>query len=97
MNLSQTFNLVEVFLWSTIGIVFLVKSRKAKWRSRTILIGILFIAFGMSDAVELQTGAWWRPWWLFVWNAICVVSLTAFGIRRYKESARVKSETSAES
>jgi hypothetical protein len=31
--------------------------------------------FGGSDIVEVQSGAWWSPWWLFVWKASCVLSM----------------------
>jgi len=34
-----------------------------------------FLLFSGSDAMTITTGAWWRPWWLFVWKATCVVTL----------------------
>jgi hypothetical protein len=33
--------------------------------------------------VEARTGAWWEPWWLFVWKALCVVGLL-YGCLRYR-------------
>jgi hypothetical protein len=40
---------------------------------RLCLAAIAFAAFGISDVVEVQTGAWRRPWWLLTWEAACVV------------------------
>ena len=31
--------------------------------------------FGLSDIVEIQTGAWWQPWWLLVWKGACISGL----------------------
>ena len=36
------------------------------------MLGIGLMAFGVSDFVEMATGAWWEPWWLLVWKGICV-------------------------
>ena len=96
MNLSQAFNVFELFLWTGIGIAFLCKSFNANPRSELTIIGLLFVAFGISDAVELTTGAWWRPWWLFLWKAICVGSLVAFGIDHHKRSKLRKGAKSNE-
>ena len=38
-----------------------------------ILLAIIFILFGISDFVEMATGAWWRPWWLLAWKTLCIV------------------------
>lgn len=32
----------------------------------------VFLAFGVSDLVEIRTGGWWKPWWLLAWKAACV-------------------------
>lgn len=40
----------------------------------------VFLAFGLSDLVETQTGAWWKPWWLFAWKALCVHAMLALFI-----------------
>ena len=32
-----------------------------------------FAAFGISDLVEMHSGAWWEPWWLATWKGACVV------------------------
>ena len=75
MNLPEIYNWVEIFLWCVIGIVFTARSFKSKFRSQALTAGITFIIFGITDIIEIQTGAWWDPWWLFAIKAICVISL----------------------
>ena len=70
------FNLVEGILWIGIGLGFAV----ALWRGRAdnalkAAACRLFIAFGISDFVEIHTGAWYKPWWLLAWKAACVCGL----------------------
>jgi hypothetical protein len=35
-------------------------------------MAIILILFGISDFVEMVSGAWWQPWWLLVWKALCI-------------------------
>ena len=47
-----------------------------------------FFAFGISDFVEIHTGAWYRPWWLLAWKATCVAGFPVVfdithSVRRY--------------
>lgn len=70
-----TSNYIEAALWACIGLGFLVHALRTVGHKRraSLLAGATFIVFGASDIVETTTGAWWRPWWLFVWKAVCVV------------------------
>ncbi len=87
----ETINYIEAALWDIIGLCFLVvASRRSEYRSRCVLLGIVFIAFGGSDVVEVQTGAWWRPWWLLVWKASCLavmVEAAVWYVRRRRIQA----------
>jgi hypothetical protein len=47
-------------------------------------IGITMLVFGASDLVEMRTGAWWSPWWLFAWKAACVLLLLAGFVRYFR-------------
>ena len=79
MALDPTFvygNYVESGLWASMGIIALVK-RNSKW---SLLLGLTLVAFGISDIVETHTGAWYRPWWLFAWKAVCVLGIIWFGL-----------------
>lgn len=75
MDIAKVFNIFEVVLWIAIGLSFFVISFKNRNISRAscLILSIAFIAFGLSDYVEIQTGAWWQPWWLLVWKAVCIM------------------------
>lgn len=77
MNVVDAINALEIVWWIGCGALVLTKSLRANHphRQRGLLAAITLILFGLSDAVELQTGAWWKPWWLLLWKATCVVVL----------------------
>jgi len=70
-------NYIEAFLWFCFAIGFAINAGKTSGRTRInrLITTINFLLFGGSDIVEVQTGAWWSPWWLFVWKASCVLSM----------------------
>lgn len=53
-------------------------------RARCVLAAVTFAAFGLSDVVEVQTGAWYRPWWLFAWKAACVAVFAGLLAERFR-------------
>ncbi|MDX2100854.1 MAG: hypothetical protein SFW36_24000 [Leptolyngbyaceae cyanobacterium bins.59] len=68
-------NYTEAVLWTGFAIGFGWKAREGKEsqrKVRTIAAGNFFL-FGLSDIVEVQTGGWWKPWWLFLWKATCIL------------------------
>lgn len=68
-------NLIEGCVWLAIAGVFLIQiARGRAWRGRLVVAAVSFAVFGVSDWVEITTGAWWRPWWLFAWKAACVLT-----------------------
>ena len=70
-------NYLEAFLWFCLAIGFAVNAGKTSGRNKInrLITTLIFLLFGGSDIVEVQTGAWWSPWWLFVWKASCVLSM----------------------
>ena len=83
----RTINYAEAALWCAIGIIFLIGVIAVpRNRGRCLLLCVIFIAFGASDVVEVQTGAWWQPWWLLGWKAACVVVMIQ-QLVRYRRSA----------
>ena len=76
-------NRLEAGLWSLIGAAFLISSIRTAGVARrdSILAGITFIIFGASDLVEATTGAWWRPIWLLLWKAACLLIFAILLIR----------------
>ncbi len=63
------FNLAE----GTLGILVALVTLRMPLERRWVVFGG-FIAFGISDFVEIHTGAWWRPWWLLGWKAACLLA-----------------------
>src|SRR4051812_45390883 len=44
-------------------------------RGRCVVAAVDLVLFGLSDVVEAQTGAWYRPVGLLVWKGGCLVAL----------------------
>ena len=70
-------NYCEASLWFVLGVVVMFAARKqsAAVRRNAWVAFAAFIAFGISDLIEVRTGAWWTPWWLLVLKAACVLVL----------------------
>lgn len=72
---SQLFNFFEGLLWTAIGLIFTWRAfRKTKYRALQIGSSVSFILFGISDFIEMRTGAWYTPCTLFALKATCVLS-----------------------
>ncbi len=70
-------NYIEGVFWTIVGIVLAIAGQRANsaYRGLSIAASGTFVVFGLSDFVEAQTGAWWRPLWLLGWKASCIVVL----------------------
>ncbi|NEP88963.1 MAG: hypothetical protein F6K18_20195 [Okeania sp. SIO2C2] len=70
-------NYIEAGIWFIFSGSFAISAIKnsAIIRLHRIVATFTFLLFGFSDIVEVQTGAWWHPWWLFVWKSLCVLSM----------------------
>ncbi|GDY20692.1 hypothetical protein LBMAG56_20380 [Verrucomicrobiota bacterium] len=77
-------NLLEAGLWFAVSLILLAKLTRATGRLRRVfaILAAAFFVFGITDLIESQTGAWWRPWWLLVLKATCVATFV-FGFREY--------------
>jgi hypothetical protein len=72
------FNGLEALLWSALAVVIAVRFRKsdAGLRRLSWMTAALLVAFAVSDVIEMQTGAWWRPVGLLVLKGVCLAGLT---------------------
>lgn len=97
-HLHAVFNTFEAVLWAVVAITIAWHLRAAKRSVRLngAAAAIAFAAFSLSDVVEIQTGAWYRPPWLLVWKTACIVVLLACYVR-YRQSHRVESHRSISS
>lgn len=75
-DLGQAFNFFESWLWFAVGVVVgRSKTRLPVSGSTRCLAVISFLVFGVSDIIEMHTGAWYQPWSLFFLKAACVTGL----------------------
>ena len=93
MDLERDGNLVEAGVWFLLAIILLIQALRSERRlRRTLLVLVItLVVFGVSDLVESRTGAWWKPWWLFVWKAGCV-SMLCLGFVRYYRLTKLPSQ-----
>ena len=73
-SLHASFNYVEAALWTGLGFFLLAAYRRTK-RKVACLSALLFLAFAVTDLVEVRSGAWWRPTWLLAAKAAIAAGL----------------------
>lgn len=83
----DVFNALEAVLWTGLAVWILFRRNPPVTRFRRGAWFVALFLFGLSDVVEVQTGAFWRPWWLLVWKGACLVS---FALLFYSSSRRRK-------
>ena len=70
------FNYIESGIWFVISIGLTIDAyRRGKNDDHfniTVIASFAFVAFGISELIEAQTGAWWRPLSLLVFKGACV-------------------------
>jgi hypothetical protein len=83
------FNYSEAGVWIVFSVIFGVSALATRRFKRLFLVFcITFLLFGVSDIIEVQTGAWWRPFWLLLLKASCVISLVVCWIRYFRLRGR---------
>jgi hypothetical protein len=77
-DLVTVFNGCEAVLWSVLAFVVAMRFRKSEVGLRRLawVMAALLVAFAVSDVIEMQTGAWWRPVGLLVLKGVCLAGLT---------------------
>ena len=95
-RLCGVFNFLEALLWLGIAAGFAAVFYRRRKNPRLMLAaGLLFVAFGVSDFVEIKTGAWYRPWWLFAWKAASVVGFFVVFVLFWRRRSAAASPASA--
>ncbi|MEQ9407715.1 MAG: hypothetical protein RIK87_08295 [Fuerstiella sp.] len=94
MDYVYAFNAFEACLWTIIGMLLIFGKVSPPGRWRRALAAVGFLAFAGSELVEMSTGAWWRPWWLLVWKAVCIAVLTTIGVSWFRNSRRCRNDRS---
>lgn len=85
------FNLLEGFFWLAVaaGLSFAARRGRGSPGDRRSAVAAhlaagFFALFGISDFIEISTGAWWRPWWLLGWKALCIGGLAVLYVRHVR-------------
>ena len=70
----QIANYIEAGLWISIGLIFAGFAVRQSTRRRilSVIASPTFLLFGVSDIIEVRTGAWWKPWPLLALKAACI-------------------------
>ena len=95
MDLERDGNMIEAGVWFVLSLGMLLHLFRADSTVRPTLavLAETLAVFGGSDLVEAHTGAWWRPWWLFVWKGVCVMVLLIGFMRYYRIQNRNRVQT----
>lgn len=82
MDLVGIFNGIEAAWWFAVAtlIVFHPTIRMKLSRGHRLWAALWLFAFGLSDVIEIFTGAWWRPLGLLLLKACCVSALAGQAI-----------------
>ncbi|MCK5106139.1 MAG: hypothetical protein KAQ76_01125 [Elusimicrobiales bacterium] len=83
---AECFNLIEAILWIGIGLGLYMahKSFPVKEYKNIVITAILFLLFGVSDIIEIYSGAWWSSWWLLTWKISNGIALLYFTFKLLK-------------
>ncbi len=76
-DLEVVGNYLEGVFWISVGLVLGIAGRRSNpgFKKLSLIASVLFVLFGISDFIEAQTGAWWRPLWLLAWKGMCLIAL----------------------
>lgn len=80
MSFLTAFNVLEGIWWLIVAcVIFLHPIGKERFGlvGRSWLSS-WFVLFGISDFIEISTGAWWRPTSLLVLKGICLAAILGY-------------------
>jgi hypothetical protein len=86
MTLEGIYNVIEAVWWIALGIFAALTRRwpaSCPRKLRLSLAGCL-ILFGISDVIEVYTGAWWEPLGLLFFKGACLVGIGCCIIAYYR-------------
>jgi hypothetical protein len=81
MDLLALFNGCEAALWFAVAVIFLRVRINGLTPHLLAWLVLSYALFGISDLIEMRTGAWWRPPALLVFKGACLLAL-ATGLTR---------------
>ena len=72
------FNVIEAAIWMAMAtwLLYLALRTRSHLKTTFIILSLTLCFFSVSDMIETQTGAWYRPLGLFLLKAVCVLFIT---------------------
>lgn len=74
------FNAIEAAWWIGLGIALLTVRVRPEAACLRLPLSAVLVLFGVSDTIEIWSGAWWRPWWLAAWKIGCGVAIAGLAL-----------------
>jgi len=73
----QVFNALEAAFWLVLALLTAALGHRARGFTprRQFALSIFLLGFGISDIIEVFTGAWWKPLSLLVLKSVCLTGL----------------------
>lgn len=79
-----TFNFIEGVIWILFSILIPLLFYKHSTGTERMVLFTAFVGFGISDFIEIATGAWYRPWWLLLLKGMSLTTIAACMWRIYQ-------------
>ncbi|WP_435010369.1 hypothetical protein P12x_001632 [Tundrisphaera lichenicola] len=89
MDIIEAFNLAEAGLWAAFAAATVTLGHRVRGMTPWLrgLFFVAFLAFGLSDLIEIGSGAWWRPPGLLILKGVCLTSLV-LGVWQISQNRR---------
>ena len=80
------FNVIEAAIWMALAtwLLYLALRTCSHLKTTFLVFSVALAFFSVSDMIETQTGAWYRPFGLFLLKAVCVLSITGCLYRLFR-------------
>lgn len=90
MGSVEIFNAAEAAWWFLLAALAASFGTRARGMSlgRQLSLVLFLVLFGLSDGIEVFTGAWWNPLALLVLKAVCLTGLTVTAWLIFRERWR---------
>ena len=90
MGSVEIFNALEAVWWFTLASLAALFGGQARGVTpfRRVLLTVFLALFGVSDTIEVFTGAWWNPPALLVLKAVCLSALIGTAWLIYRDRWR---------
>ena len=94
MDIAAGFNFFEAILWFSLAAFILIfgvlRGKIVVGQRKTFLfLSAVLLLFGISDLIEMKTGAWWSPIWLLLYKGVCIIGIIiGFGFLYKNRSKR---------